>query len=269
MAGAKHPLWGQNPLTPRPQTGGPLSPRRAAGDPAPPGRGSGATPGPLGRQVHAAPHASPVSWLHEGLRELPDPMTALWLLRAAVPPAGASAPARDLTQAEARDLVVYYALHRQLTLEKPIAFGMDGQPTFPRVGEKVKLGLAIGGVYFTPASAAAASWTHTGPLDLRMATLAVRLAQYLHASRWGVTMIFGGAGRRARHAGSAREGVRTGLPWRADARGQVRRRAGLGKTADPAAQREDRAPGPWARRPISGWMWTPLLAGFSTTSTTS
>jgi hypothetical protein len=123
---------------------------------------------------------------------IPDPVTALAMLSRAGPPAGASKPARGLTQAEARDVTVYYALNGQLDLEKPIAFGKDGNPTFPRVGEKVRLGLEIGGVHFTPDSEAAAKWTRTGPMDMRMAALAVRLAQYLRSSRWGVTTIFWG-----------------------------------------------------------------------------
>jgi len=123
---------------------------------------------------------------------IPDPVTALAMLSHAVAPASASKPARTLTQAEARDITVYYALNRQLNLEKPIAFGNDMKPTFPKVGEKVRLGLDIGAVRFTPDSKAAAKWTRTGPMDMRMAVLVVRLAQYLKSSRWGVTTIFWG-----------------------------------------------------------------------------
>jgi hypothetical protein len=123
---------------------------------------------------------------------LPDPDPALWMLSHALPRIGGSKPARALTKTEARDLTVYYALDDQLDLEKPIAFGEDGNPTFPKVGEKVRLGLEIGGVHFTPDSKAAAKWTRTGPMDMRMAVLAVRLAQYLNKSKWGVTTIFWG-----------------------------------------------------------------------------
>jgi hypothetical protein len=122
---------------------------------------------------------------------IPDPVTAFLKLTHAIPPAAASKPARDLTQGEARDLVVSYVLTGQLSLEKPIAFGKDGNPTFPRVGEKVPLGLGIGGVDFVPDNKKAAGWTRTGPMDMRTAVLAVRLAQYLK-SRWGVTTIFWG-----------------------------------------------------------------------------
>jgi hypothetical protein len=123
---------------------------------------------------------------------IPDPVTALLMLSHVVPPAGASKPARALSQAEARDVTVYYALNGQLDLEKLIVFGKDGNPSFPKVGEKVRLGLDIGGVHFTPANRAAATWTRTGPMDMRMAALAVRLAQYLKSSKWGVTTIFWG-----------------------------------------------------------------------------
>jgi hypothetical protein len=123
---------------------------------------------------------------------IPDPVTALLTLSHAVPPTGANKPARDLTQAEARDLTVYYALNGLLDLEKPIEFGKDGNPTFPKVGEKVKLGLEIAGVHFTPDNPDAAKWTRTGPMDMRTVALAVRLAQYLKSSKWGVTTIFWG-----------------------------------------------------------------------------
>ena len=123
----------------------------------------------------------------------PDPITALLLVkRTTVVPAAASKPARDLTQAEARDLTVYYALNKQLDLEKPITFGKDGNPTFPKVGAKVTLGLDIGGVHFTPDNKAAADWKRTRGMDMRAAVLAVRLSQFLKASRWGVTTIYWG-----------------------------------------------------------------------------
>jgi len=123
---------------------------------------------------------------------IPDPVTALLMLSHGVPPAGASKPARTLTQVEARDVTVYYALNRRLNLEKPIVFGKQGNPTFPAIGEKVRLGLEIGGVQFTPESKAAAKWARTGPMDMRMAALAVRLAQHLKSSKWGVSTIFWG-----------------------------------------------------------------------------
>ena len=122
----------------------------------------------------------------------PNPAHVLNQFIRSIPPAAISKPARELTQAEARDLVVYYVHQNQLALEKPIVFGKDGVPTFPKPGDKVKLGLTIAGVQFTPDSKAAASWTHTGPMDLRMAVLAVRLAHFLKAGRWGVTTIYWG-----------------------------------------------------------------------------
>src|SRR5215472_332931 len=89
-------------------------------------------------------------------------------------------PAFKLSQEEARDITVSYVLNNLLTLEKPVAFGKDGVPTYPKVGERAKLKLAsIGGVAFVPDSAAAAGWRMTGPMDLRTAVLAVRLARYL------------------------------------------------------------------------------------------
>lgn len=100
----------------------------------------------------------------------------------------------ELSQEEARDIVVSYVLNDLLTLEKPVTFGADGAPTYPKIGERAKLKLAsIGGVAFVPDSAAAASWTMTGPMDLRTAVLAARLGRYLQRySRWGVSTIYWG-----------------------------------------------------------------------------
>jgi hypothetical protein len=98
-----------------------------------------------------------------------------------------------LSQEQARDLVVSYVLNDMLTLEKPVAFGADGGPTYPKVGERAKLKLDnIGGVRFVPDSKAASGWTFTGSMDLRTAVLAVRLARFLRASRWAVSTIFWG-----------------------------------------------------------------------------
>ncbi len=81
-----------------------------------------------------------------------------------------------------------------LTLEKPVTFGKDGAPSYPRIGERARLKLDnIGGATFIPDSKAAAGWTMTGPMDLRTAVLAVRLAIYLRRySKWGVSTIYWG-----------------------------------------------------------------------------
>jgi hypothetical protein len=102
--------------------------------------------------------------------------------------------ARDLTQEEARDIAVSYVLNNLLVLEKPVTFGADGSPTYPRIGEKPKLKLEnIGGAKYVPDNKAAAGLTMTGPMDLRAAVLAVRLSRYLREdSRWGVSTIFWG-----------------------------------------------------------------------------
>src|SRR5277367_6297657 len=80
-----------------------------------------------------------------------------------------------LTQEQARDITVSYVLNNLLTLEKPVTFGKDGAPTYPKIGDRAKLKLAsIGGVAFVPDNKDAAGWTMTGPMDLRTAVLAVR-----------------------------------------------------------------------------------------------
>ncbi len=102
--------------------------------------------------------------------------------------------AYKLSQEEARDIAVTYVLNNYLTLEKPVAFGKDGAPSYPKVGERARLKLDnIGGVRFVPDSKAASGWTMTGAMDLRTAVLAVRLGIYLREqSKWGVSAIYWG-----------------------------------------------------------------------------
>lgn len=103
-----------------------------------------------------------------------------------------SKPARDLTQEEARDLTVSYALAGQITLEKQVTFDLNGNPAFPKPNEKVTLGLEIAGVSFTPDNPDAAKWKATKPVDLRLIPLLVRLSQSLKSGPWGVTAIYWG-----------------------------------------------------------------------------
>src|SRR5262249_19856432 len=99
-----------------------------------------------------------------------------------------------LSQEEARDIAVAYVLNDFLTFEKPVTFGKDGTPSYPKIGERPRLKLDnIGGVRFLPDSNKAAGWTMTGPMDLRTAVLAVRLGMYLQRySKWGVSVIYWG-----------------------------------------------------------------------------
>jgi hypothetical protein len=122
-----------------------------------------------------------------------DPVALARALAYAVLPMLTPKAARDLTKEQARDIVVSYALTGLIELEKPVTLGKDGRPTWPKVGDKSKLKLDnIGGVRWVPDNQAASGWTHTGRMDLRTAVLAVRLAQYLNSSRWGVTEIYWG-----------------------------------------------------------------------------
>jgi len=144
---------------------------------------------------------------------VPDPMDTLLMLKhGTVLPSGGSKPARNLSQEEARDLVVYYAINRLLFLQKPITFGKDGSVTFPKVGEKVELGLEIGGVHFYPSDDASAGLSKTGHMDPRMATLAVRLAQFLKNGRWAVSTIYWG-GMGYGRSGSDRHGMGLALDF--------------------------------------------------------
>jgi hypothetical protein len=101
--------------------------------------------------------------------------------------------AYTLSQEEARDLAVTYVLNNYLRLEKPITWGADGAPTYPKVGEKARLWLDnIGGVEFVCDNKVYIKPT-TGPMDMRTAVLAVRLARYLREqSKWGVSVIYWG-----------------------------------------------------------------------------
>jgi hypothetical protein len=123
---------------------------------------------------------------------IPDPLTVLNAMKlASNPPDGNGVPARDLSQQQARDLCVYYALNNLLSLDKGITLDKDGKPTYPKVGDKSTLGLIIGGVNFYPDNKAAAGLKRTGRMDLRTAVLAVRIAQFL-SKQWGITVLYWG-----------------------------------------------------------------------------
>ena len=110
-------------------------------------------------------------------------------------PIGSGKAARDLTHEEARDLVVYYVLQNLLELVKAPAVAKDGSLTYPKTTDKPQLTLSIGGVSWVPDNKKAAGLKATGAMDMRTAVLAVRLAQYLASSRWGVdTIYWGGMG---------------------------------------------------------------------------
>jgi hypothetical protein len=143
--------------------------------------------------------------------------------------------AYKLTQEEARDKVVAYVLNDLLTLEKPVAFGADGGPTYPKIGERAKLKLDnIGGVRFIPDNKDAAGWTHTGRMDLRTAVLAVRLSLYLRVSKWGVSAIYWGGMGVGRE-----EDDRHGKGYAIDIHGAMTRFGKLDVSAD------------WGKQPIT------------------
>ena len=114
--------------------------------------------------------------------------------------AGDAVPARNLTQEQARDLVVHYWVNKVISFEDFPTCDKAGNVTSPKPGEKLKINLNdIGGVKFVANNKAARSWTQTGRLDLRTIVLIVRFAQYLHRE-WGATAIHWGglgAGRTA------------------------------------------------------------------------
>lgn len=140
-----------------------------------------------------------------------------------------------LSQEEARDIVVSYVLNDMLTLEKPVTFGADGGPTYPKIGQRAALKLGnIGGVCFVPDNPVAAGWTSTGSMDLRTAVLAVRLGKYLRSSKWGVATIFWGGMGVGRD-----ENDRHGKGYAIDFHGAITRFGKFDVAAD------------WGKRPIT------------------
>jgi hypothetical protein len=166
-----------------------------------------------------------------------------YLNRYKAAPDGASIAARDLSQAQARDLVIHHYHNQHLVLENWPEFDAKGNPTYPKVGEKVKLKYNIGGVQYVADNPVARGWELTKAIDQRLAVLLVRLGQWLK-KEWAASVIHWGGigtGRNAddRHVqgfaldfhgavtqhgefnvwrdwGSgrrARRGLRTGWPW--------------------------------------------------------
>ena len=105
----------------------------------------------------------------------------------------AATPAFKLSDADARDLVVGFVQTKMLELEKDVTTGPGVTHPYPKAGERVRVKLAnIGGVAFTPNNPDAAAWTMTYPMEMRTVVLAVRLAIFLKAGRWGVSTIYWG-----------------------------------------------------------------------------
>ena len=103
----------------------------------------------------------------------------------------ADTAAFKLSDQEARDLVVGYVQNKLLELEKEIE--TTGAHPYPKAGERVRVKLQnIGGVTYTPDKPAAAAWTMTHPMEMRTVVLAVRLAIFVKAGRWGVSTIYWG-----------------------------------------------------------------------------
>jgi hypothetical protein len=107
--------------------------------------------------------------------------------------------ARDLTPAEARDMVVYFVATGQLTLDRQLAFNESGQLTYPAAGQKVYLQPPmVAGVPFVivnpntglPSSMVA----RAGALDLMFVVLLQRLAVMLKRDWHAAQIYYGGFG---------------------------------------------------------------------------
>ncbi len=148
--------------------------------------------------------------------------------------------AYKLSQEEARDIAVTYVLNNYLTLEKPVTFGKDGSPSYPKIGERAKLKIDnIGGVAFVPDDMAAnVGRTMTGP-DGPAHGGACRPPRNISAAAKQMGCLddlLGWNGRRPRRQRPPRQGLCDRFPWRGDALRQVRRRGRLGGPADHASR---------------------------------
>jgi hypothetical protein len=113
------------------------------------------------------------------------------LQRFVAAPAGSSVIARKLTREQARDLVVHYWVNQVISMERWPECDGNGNVTWPKPTDKVRLQLTIAGVKFTPTNPQAAGWTQTRELDLRNVVLVVRFTQYLK-DNWGASVIYWG-----------------------------------------------------------------------------
>jgi len=109
----------------------------------------------------------------------------------APPPAANVAAARSLTHEQARELVVHYWVNQVISMARPVEIDVNGDVTWPKPKDKIKLQLTIDGVAFTPDNPQARGWVETRELDLRNVVMVVRFTQYLK-DRWGVSTIFWG-----------------------------------------------------------------------------
>jgi len=104
--------------------------------------------------------------------------------------------ARDLTQAEARDMVAHFIATDQLKLDRQLAFNESGQLTYPKAGEKVYLQPpVIAGVPFVIVNPntglPSAMLPRVGGLNLIFVVLLQRLAAMLKRD-WRATQIYYG-----------------------------------------------------------------------------
>lgn len=113
------------------------------------------------------------------------------LQRFVAAPAGSGVVARSLSREQARDLVVHYWVNQVIHMERWPECDGNGNVTWPKPTNKVRLKLNIAGVQFTPNNPQAAGWTETRELDLRNVVLVVRFTQYLR-DNWGASAIFWG-----------------------------------------------------------------------------
>jgi hypothetical protein len=105
------------------------------------------------------------------------------------PPAALNTPARDLTRAEARDIVVYLVGRGELSLHAntPLRFDSNCQVVSPQPATRLVIEPpVIAGVRFTNVVGPGA--TVIDNVDVRMAVALYRLARFLNMT-WGVTEI--------------------------------------------------------------------------------
>lgn len=106
-------------------------------------------------------------------------------------PAGSSVVARSLSREQARDLVVHYWVNQVISMKRWPECDGNGNVTWPKPTDRVRLQLNIAGVQFTPDNKQASGWTETRELDLRNVVMVVRFTQYLK-DNWGASVIYWG-----------------------------------------------------------------------------
>ncbi len=106
-------------------------------------------------------------------------------------PSANSKPGRDLSQAEARDIVMYLVVNRWIQLIDPPLFASSGALQIPTPGKRYKISNRVGGVTF---KAATVNWDYLPNVNLAWIVVLYRLAVGLQSEFGAKTIYWGGIG---------------------------------------------------------------------------